>query len=316
MRPSPEGTHPNPASLLTPYKVHHIDEALVQPILRKYRVAPAPATPVHPESVRAYIWAEDGFYKTVKRRVCAALKPEGGWGPTLQMHLLCALAVTLWAAAFALLCWHPSAAAAVLAGLALYPLFGVGHNFFHQRDGLPWRYAWDLTLFSSHQWRIMHALSHHLYPNLDMDIEASQVEPWANFMRNQPTNHWLVLLSHSVFALLCGPMDFVRRTIEIVVLGHRLRPESLLPLAQLALLTACAGLWPALGYWLLMHGCAQYLFILFSTLVHRTEYGWTEGCDSVLPPSEDFGIHTVQSTQDYNGLSVCVAVMHYAVLHD
>jgi hypothetical protein len=50
----------------------------------------------------------------------------------------------------------------------LHALMGVGHNFFHQRDS-PWMYCFDLTLFSSYHWRITHAMSHHTYPNLEID---------------------------------------------------------------------------------------------------------------------------------------------------
>lgn len=41
-------------------------------------------------------------------------------------------------------------------------MYGVGHNFFHQRD--QWlRFAFDLTAFWSEEWRVSHAISHHIY---------------------------------------------------------------------------------------------------------------------------------------------------------
>ena len=64
-------------------------------------------------------------------------------------------------------------------------MFGVGHNYFHQRNH-PFRYAMDLTFAGHHQWRISHAISHHGFANLDMDIELSQLEPFGTYIRSQP----------------------------------------------------------------------------------------------------------------------------------
>lgn len=34
----------------------------------------------------------------------------------------------------------------------------------------------------------MHCLSHHIYPNLELDYEAAALEPIGYFLRNQPEN--------------------------------------------------------------------------------------------------------------------------------
>ena len=44
----------------------------------------------------------------------------------------------------------------------------------------------DLTFAGHHQWRISHAISHHGFANLDMDIELSQLEPFGTYIRSQP----------------------------------------------------------------------------------------------------------------------------------
>lgn len=51
-----------------------------------------------------------------------------------------------------------------------------GHNFFHQRDNHRMRY-FNLLFMSYHDWRISHALSHHLYPNSLLDLEILLFEP-------------------------------------------------------------------------------------------------------------------------------------------
>jgi hypothetical protein len=36
-----------------------------------------------------------------------------------------------------------------------------------------WRFAFDVSLFASADWRLSHALSHHMLPNLRADYEVS-----------------------------------------------------------------------------------------------------------------------------------------------
>lgn len=52
----------------------------------------------------------------------------------------------------------------IIAGIILGMLMVAAHNFFHKKDN--WRiFYYDLGTLSSHEWRISHAYSHHLYPN-------------------------------------------------------------------------------------------------------------------------------------------------------
>ena len=52
----------------------------------------------------------------------------------------------------------------LLAGFILSLCTTAAHNFFHKKDH--WRmYYFDLSLLSSYEWRISHAISHHLFPN-------------------------------------------------------------------------------------------------------------------------------------------------------
>lgn len=140
------------------FETHHLDEEKVEKYLKTYYVGPCP----NAARVKSYTFEPNGFYKTLKRAVFKELK-EVGTGPTNQMKALSVLAIALWVISFAYLCLYPSFFKAIVAGLFLFPLMGIGHNFFHQKNSF-WLYAWDMTCFSSHHWRISHAVSHHHFP--------------------------------------------------------------------------------------------------------------------------------------------------------
>jgi len=128
----------------------------------RYLVGELPPDKRH--AAAAYTWEEGGFYRTLKEKVHKRFLAEGGgWGPTLGMHALSLAILVLWVSAFAQVVRTGSWKYAVLAGFLLHVIFGVGHNFFHQRDS-PWRYVFDLGIFPHRLWRVSHAISHHLYP--------------------------------------------------------------------------------------------------------------------------------------------------------
>lgn len=119
------------------------------------------------------------------------------------------------------------------------------------------------------------------------------------FMRNQPSNHPLVYVWWHVFNFAVPVIQLVRGLLELTAGKDRLTWERLLAPAQLAALMAVWGPLHGLWLWTVMHGAAVYLLVVVSTPVHRSEYSWTEGCDSAVPAAADFGHHTVISTADY-----------------
>lgn len=59
----------------------------------------------------------------------------------------------------------------------IYTWTGIaGHNFLHQRDNYR-MYYFNLLFINYREWRITHALSHHLFPNSYLDFELLQFEP-------------------------------------------------------------------------------------------------------------------------------------------
>lgn len=53
----------------------------------------------------------------------------------------------------------------------------IGHNYFHMRNSFR-MYYFDLSTLSSKDWRITHAMSHHIYPNTLWDFEIYSLEPY------------------------------------------------------------------------------------------------------------------------------------------
>lgn len=66
---------------------------------------------------------------------------------------------------------------AMLFGLFLTWTGICGHNYLHQRDNYRMKYM-NLIFMSYRDWRVSHALSHHMYPNSLLDIELSILEPF------------------------------------------------------------------------------------------------------------------------------------------
>lgn len=231
-----------------------------------------------------------------------SLQLSKSWGPTTATHAIAIFTLGMFIIGFVATLYTGSLLLAVMTGTILHAVVGIGHNFFHQRNSR-WRYVFDLGAFSHRHWRVSHALSHHIFPNLGADIEASMVEPYVRFMRSSPSNHWLVYVWWHLFHLLAPLIEFVRNIWPLLV--TRTEPltwERLLCPAQMATLVYAWGPAQGLILWLGVHGTQLYLLVCASTPVHRSVYSWTEGCDSkVSPPAADFGAHTVLSTADYGG---------------
>jgi hypothetical protein len=69
----------------------------------------------------------------------------------------------------------------MLAGIAMAFVGICSHNYLHQRDN--WRmYCMNLTGYNYREWRVAHAMSHHMFPNSLHDVEVSNVEPMLQWL--------------------------------------------------------------------------------------------------------------------------------------
>ena len=143
-------------------------------------------------------------------------------------------------------------------------------------------------MFSSDDWRASHAISHHLYPNLDTDLEASGLEPFVTFLRNRPTNPLAVYLYWWPLNLLIPLQQLLDQWRRYAMRRLRPKPEDFIVWLELLALLHCCGVQRGAALFLCMHGVAMLLIQIVSTPVHRSEFSWTEGCGSpsVLPELE------------------------------
>lgn len=102
----------------------------------------------------------------------------------------------------------------LMAGLSLCWLSNAAHNYFHQKDN--WQmYTFNFTLMNFTEWRISHALSHHVYTNSLYDLEMSLFEPFLCWIPNEHISsklqRYLSVVIQPVVYMFIFPMNFVQR---------------------------------------------------------------------------------------------------------
>eukprot|EP00624_Nannochloropsis_granulata_P006432 evm.model.NODE_4805_length_8192_cov_19.876709.1 len=297
-----------------------------------------------------FSFLDKGFYKIFKRRAAAVLEKaedssnpgsvRGARGPTTEMRVLVWLLLSAWLLSLAWCCQEGAGAGrAVVAGVLLNALTGIGHNAMHSVPSW-WRYLMDLSLFSSQEWMISHCISHHHYPGSQIDFEVAAIEPFIySLYSGPPSNRFLPLYLWWVLCIL-GPFEVLARGMNVFFLRVQpLRWENLLPFLELGLLVMLAGGGKGEGggggggeglkKWVVMHVVASILMGLQALPLHHSEHAWIDGKDefSSLPSLSsgqgnraksslpaplplplprfvgrpiDFGLHALRATQDYD----------------
>ena len=284
-----ECSHPNP----------NVDK-----ILAKYFVEKTDIPRNSPYSLEP-----DGFYLTLKRRVykkLQSLSPQvADEGRKRVIRVQNQILATL-ALLFASTLLYESYALAVLTGIVLFCNVNCAHNFYHQRDN--WRmFCWDLGLLSSYEWRITHAMSHHIYTNTIYDYEMSGFEPLFDF-KASPSKNWMQRFGMKLAGHLLYPMFFffdgVKRVVFIVSGQQNLRPENLLPLFQLLVAVLFTNHW-TVGFklWLVVQASASYLFGFIGVIAaHHHPDIYHAGDEFAL--GSDWGLcqlDAVRDRRDVNG---------------
>lgn len=166
------------------FESSHPDIEKVTKLLSKYEI-------VANKTIRnsaSFTFEKNGFYSVFRKRAYKELMKYGGSGPTqqmLNMHdgALCLFLFLFIASSNPFLEFY-SWEALVLTTMCAFSLqcvATISHNFWHQKRN--WRmYTWDLTFYSSHDWRITHAISHHSFPNTAYDYEIMVFEPFIEFL--------------------------------------------------------------------------------------------------------------------------------------
>ena len=273
-------------------------------LLDKYKVKPA----VGARNYR-YTFKEDGFYKSLKRKVQPILK-QSGTGPSFKSKLIQDMLATGFLCLFLTLCNFPSPILALLTGLLLGMCTSCAHNFFHQADKKAWRrFYFDLSLLSHRDWRVSHAISHHLYTNSFSDIEVSALEPFINFLPNEKNfiqRNFCHIYVYIVI-LVTFPIEFVKRTVLIVSGEQELLLENLLPLVELALLIWFNEVSTSVSLWLLVH-CTSGFWLIVTSVTTTHHHPELYHAGDVPREDTDWGFHQIDTVRDIEKKSLAVVL--------
>lgn len=273
-------------------ETHHLNIGKIEEILKKYYVKESE----NRVDFFRFEWSEKTLYSSIRKRVVSYLK-ERGQGGNMQVKLQYFLLIFSFFACFFWLYKSQSQIIAFITGIFCFAMLGVGHNFIHQKTSLL-RFCADVTLFGSYQWTVSHALSHHTYTNLEIDIEIQAMEPFIYYLANKPKNPAInVVFGHLLFIFL-GVLNYIRRFLFFFVGKDKLQPENVIPLIELVILwTNAEGFGSALKLWLIMHSVASFQMILATFPNHRTENHWSEGEPNAV---KCFAEHTILTTSDHS----------------
>lgn len=154
---------------------------------------------------------DDGFYKTLKRRVALKL-PELNLRPVTFSNFYCDM--ILFATFVSSICaarWF-NFFFGTLAAVFLMWTTVISHNYLHMANNFR-MYTMNLSLMSWRDWRVFHCLSHHMMPNSYQDLEVTLFEPHLKWIPYRNKNFkdrylsWIIspgvyLLNHFVAFLI------------------------------------------------------------------------------------------------------------------
>ncbi|XP_055597855.1 cytochrome b5-related protein-like [Uranotaenia lowii] len=197
------------------FETHHIT-ANAENLLPKFKVREAS----QPRNVQL-TFKDDGFYRTLKRRVREKLEQLDSKPIHKSETVIDSLLIVMLVLAF-LAVRSGSYLIAAACGLFVCWTIIAAHNFFHQKDN--WRMRlFNLSFYSYREWRISHAMSHHLYPNSLLDLEISFFEPVFCWLPNPAMKGTVQRFGSWIY----GPMlytlgflsDFLKRLIYTIKTG-------------------------------------------------------------------------------------------------
>jgi cytochrome b involved in lipid metabolism len=160
------------------FHTHHLNEAKATALLNKYYIADCK------KSFTRFTFKPDGYYETLKRKLLSKYSADELQDNT-QSKLLTFKILGLFLVCFLITCYTRSYLMAALSGFILVSVVGEGHNFMHQRVN-PFRHVFGLTGFTHEDWQNFHAISHHMFPNTELDYEIGVFEPISYALRNRP----------------------------------------------------------------------------------------------------------------------------------
>ncbi|XP_011307350.1 cytochrome b5-related protein isoform X3 [Fopius arisanus] len=238
------------------FESHHLTDK-AEKLLPKFYIRDA----VKPRAV-PLTFDKNGFYKKFKERSMNALKNIDFHRPSLKSNLLAdSLAITT-----LFLCvitaTTQSRLALIIAGTSMTLATITGHNYFHMRDNFR-MYYWDISLMSSREWRITHAMSHHMYPNTIWDYEILTFEPYFQYLPKiaAPISRKFSWLYSPLVYLLAFYSQGIKRYIHILLVRKKLEFRDVVPfIIPTVMFLATGDLQQIFKQWILIIGVASFVF--------------------------------------------------------
>ncbi|XP_075972014.1 cytochrome b5-related protein-like [Anticarsia gemmatalis] len=290
------------------FETHHL-KGIAETLLPKYFIKEAKSPRNHP-----YTFKEDGFYKTLKVKAMVIIndipkdlrrKSDSVTdGLLLALFVLSPICCWAWRQSFVL-----AAGLSVLNGFILSSVVTCAHNYFHRRDS--WRmYLFNLAGGSFNDFRISHAMSHHLFTNTAQDVEYTILEPYLRFFPYKDKTIWNQMAAFYYPVIFAFALFVI--TIQEVVLsmmkheGKYLSWRNLIAftLPTWMYLTGGLSLTSTIAVWLLTLIPGSFFFLIFGlTAGHRSHINFLEG-DIPRAENLDWGLHqldTIVERIDYAG---------------
>ncbi|XP_044760009.1 cytochrome b5-related protein-like [Coccinella septempunctata] len=273
------------------FEAHHI-KGVAEQLLSRYFVKEA-ATP----RKSPFKFDDKGFYRTLKRRIANEL-PYIPKYVAQQSKLLADIIVSTYLILFIVAAYYENYYIGVLAGYFLTLTVNISHNFIHQRNNFRMYYM-DLSMMSSREFRISHALSHHLFPNTIHDLEISMYEPVIYLMpqTKSPVEKYVSWL----YALLLFPILSFKAYIFPLILQRKIDIHTVLPWVPVftTLLITRQDYWIVLKMFVWIITWSSFIFQLIGkTAAHHHPDIFHDG-DTARPSEElDFGVHQLDAVGD------------------
>jgi len=227
--------------------------------------------------------------------------------------------VSLWVLSFLVMCYTGATWAAIISGALLMPIWGLGHNFLHQRDTIL-RFLFNLTLCSSHEWRVSHAISHHQYTNTLFDLEIISLNPLFIFFFSSSKRHplycALILFYVQLLAGFIFLIFFIKNILFIFLGLQEFRKEYFIPFIQLLFIYLFSqSYYTSIWLFTVMHFVLSFLLVLSSWAVHHHDGIWHDG-DPYDNNENDFGRHILLTTRAHSINNLYIHFLLFAGLND
>ncbi|KAK9887942.1 hypothetical protein WA026_000242 [Henosepilachna vigintioctopunctata] len=273
------------------FETHHI-KGVSEQLLSKFYVKSATTPRRSPLKFN-----ENGFYRTLKKRIAEEL-PKIPKFVVQRSKLFADITVAFYILFCVLSTFSESYLLGALTGYVLALNINISHNFIHMKNNFRMYYL-DLSMLSSRDFRVVHALSHHLFPNTIHDLEISMFEP-VFFLLPQKKTQLRKYLSW-IYALIFFPFIAIRAYTLNLIIQRRIRINTLIPWIALATTYWLTGqpffTCLKIFIWIILWGSFCF-YLIGKTAAHHHPDIFHDGDDARSKDDLDFGAHQLDAVGD------------------